>query len=111
MLAQVVQTQRVRIPNQQPQDAMSDRERTNPPDGLRVETDGDEMAQCPVAANDSQRPVLCSHKLAGSTNHTFQHSFKAQLLCDRDDRSQNAAHLLLGQQQILAPGSYGRRKK
>jgi hypothetical protein len=105
VLAEIVQPQWLRLPDQVAQDAVPRRQVPNGPDVLLIDSHSDEVAQAAVLRNHTHRTVLRTHKVTGRPHQAVQHRFKAQILGEGDDGGKQAVHPFLGLQQLICTGN------
>lgn len=107
MLPQVMQAQGCRPGDQEPQYAVAGGKWTNALGEFLVDTDGDEVAEGAVLADDAQRSVAGMKQVARRIHHAFQDRFQAQFSGNGHHGFEQAPYPFFGHEQFVRPGHEG----
>ena len=95
MVVQVLQPQRVRVLDQQPEDAVASRQLPDRRLLLVGEAVGDEVDELPAAlADHADGAVLRSGDLAGRDDDPVEHAVQVEVGADRHDRVEQGVDVL-----------------
>jgi hypothetical protein len=98
-----MQPERPRVCDQEAEDAVAGRQRTDLPRQFSIDADGDEVAERVVITDHAKGAEPGVQQPAGRSDHALQNGIQAQVLGQGDDGFQQAGHAFLGLKQLFRP--------
>jgi len=100
-----MQPERPRVCDQEAEDAVAGRQRTDLTRQLAIDADTDEVAERVVITDDAKGAEPGVQQPAGRFDDAFQDGIQAQVLGQGDDGFQQAGDAFLGLEQLFRPGA------
>ena len=103
MVGQIVQAQRLRVFDQDAEDAVAAGQWADLLDGLVVDPDGDELRQRIAFADHAERAVSRIDEPDAGFDDALQHGLKVEVGSDRQHRVEKSVHAVTGGDDCLQP--------